>query len=221
MKIGILVTATWRFIDFFPRLMQSLAHFCPGHEKQVFLFTDHWDHFDGTTTILIPHVPFPHITLERYHRYVEYRHLYEDCDYVFHFDADMQVIQAGDEMLKPLVAVRHPLFYGGGGSWETRPASTAFVPEDLRQGYYCGGIQGGTPAHYLGMASILAERIDQDRQNGILAEWHDESHWNWFLANHPNVFDELDAGYCYPEEKTIPFDKKIMALNKDRGKYRQ
>lgn len=221
MKIGILVTATWRFIDFIPNLLNGLQQFCPGHDKTVFLFTDSIDNFPGVVKIPISHTPFPAITLERYERYIEYQYLYEDFDYLFHIDADMQIIEAGEEVLARLLAVRHPLFYAGGGSWEGRPQSLAFVPATMQGAYYCGGIQGGSAKHYLDVCWVLAERIKADRQAGMMAIWHDESHWNWWLANYPGEFKALHAGYCYPEEKTIPFDKKIVALNKDKRRYRQ
>lgn len=221
MKIGILVTATWRFIDFFPRLMASLNNFCPGHERTIFLFTDNGDNFPGVVKILIDHTPFPAVTLERYERYIEYQYVYDDQDYLFHIDADMRVVGVGDEILNHISAIKHPLFYMGGGSWEGRDASLAYVPSQLRAGYYCGGIQGGTVKDYLDVCWVLAERIKADRDFGIMAEWHDESHWNWWLAHNPGNFNALDPGYCYPEEKSIPFEKKIIALDKDKKVYRQ
>ena len=92
------------------------------------------------------------------------------------------------------------------------------MPKNLQKTYVAGGIQGGRTAQYLAVASILSQRIDQDYRKEIIAEWHDESHWNWFTAKHPVTV--LDAGYCYPEEKTIPFEKRVIALNKDRKIYR-
>jgi hypothetical protein len=222
MRIGILVTATWRYIDFFPPLLATLDNFCPGHERTVFLFSDTRDNFKDVVKIDIDHTPFPYITLERYHRYLEFKHLYEDQDYLFHLDADMAVVSVGDEMLNNLTAVRHPYFLSEGtGSWEGRPASAAFVDPALRKFYYCGGIQGGRADQYLKASDILARRIDIDKANGILATWHDESHWNWFLANYPGSFTELNAGYCYADGKHIPFERKVTALNKDKNRYRQ
>jgi hypothetical protein len=222
MKIGILVTATWRFIDFFPQLLKSLKNFCPGHERTIFLFSDSRDHFSDVVRIDIEHVPFPYVTLERYQRYLEFGYLYEDQDYLFHIDADMEVMGVGDEMLNNLTAVRHPYFLSDHtGSWEIRPESAAFVDQKLRKAYYCGGIQGGRADQYLKASAILANRIEVDKRNGVLATWHDESHWNWFLANYPGSFTELNAGYCFAEGKNIPFEKKIIALNKDKNRYRQ
>lgn len=222
MEIGILVTATWKFIDFLPQLRESLNNFCPGHNKTLFVFTDSRDPlFGDVVKIFVDHVNFPQVTLDRYERYTLHRHLYEDMDYLFHIDADMTVISVGDEILNKLSAIKHPLFYSGGGSWEGRRESMAFVPEELRLTYYCGGIQGGTAKEYLRISELLCHRIQVDKRNDILADWHDESHWNWYLAHNPTEFTELDAGYCYPQEKAIPFERKIIALDKDRKIYRQ
>lgn len=227
-KIGILVTATWRFIDFVPQLLEGIKNnFLTTCEKQIFLFTDHRSYFPDTTTIIIDHEKFPDITLNRYERYNNFSHLYDDLDFLFHLDADMSVVAPVTEDIlkdtdtKPIIAITHPLFYSGGGSWEMRRGSTAFTPAALRKIYFCGGFQGGTAAAYLEACKILSERINTDKANGIMAEWHDESHWNRYCADHSDELTVLDAGYCYPQEKEIPFEKRVVALHKDKSHYRQ
>ena len=45
------------------------------------------------------------------------------------------------------------------------------------------------------------ERIDVDDKNGVMAVWHDESHWNRQLKQFPPTL-VLDPRYCYPIKDT-------------------
>jgi hypothetical protein len=68
--------------------------------------------------------------------------------------------------------------------------------------------------------------INEDESNGVLATWHDESHWNRYLTIYPPT-KVLGPEYCYPD---VPNDyyrdkwraaglgevqPKILALTKD------
>ena len=46
-----------------------------------------------------------------------------------------------------------------------------------------------------------------------MALWHDESHMNWYMAEHPPSLI-LDPGYAYPWWKDVPFEQKIKSLAK-------
>jgi hypothetical protein len=99
---------------------------------------------------------------------------------------------------KPKVAIsdiflRYNL--GALGAWETDPRSMAHVPRDKRTHYVCGGTWWGTRDDLLNLASDLAARVTVDEANGVMARWHDESHLNWWAANHPHQL--RDASYCY------------------------
>lgn len=222
--IGILVTATGNFLDFIPALHTSLQNFCPGLHKTMYLFTDKpASNFPDTVIIPVIHKPFPLITLDRYARYMKFGQKYVHHDYLFHIDADMQVVQVGQEILKPLLAVQHPLFPRSPqelGSWEENMNSTAYTPKELQKIYVCGGIQGGEAGKYLQVCGLLAERVQEDYRNEIMAVWHDESHWNWYVSHYPEGVTILHPGYCYPQEKAIPFEKHIIALDKDKAFYR-
>lgn len=85
---------------------------------------------------------------------------------------------------------------GGMGSWEKRSASAAYVPRSLRKVYVCGGIWWGEWSLLQKLIKLLASRTAQDSLRGIVARWHDESHLNWFLANHSEQVNVIGPENC-------------------------
>lgn len=99
---------------------------------------------------------------------------------------------------KPKVAISD--FYlrysmGALGAWETDPRSMAQVPRAKRTHYVCGGTWWGHRDDLLRLAEDLAARVAGDEANGVMAKWHDESHLNWWAANH--IHHLRDSSYCY------------------------
>ena len=118
----------------------------------------------------------------------------------------------------------HPLFFirdmksillvGGLGSWETSPTSRAYVPKSKRKVYVCGGTWFGYRTSFFNMVHELAENEKLDSDNNIVANWHDESHINWWKAfNECTIFE---PSYCF--EPTYPnlygLPEFIRAINK-------
>jgi len=226
MKIGLLVIATNKYIKFVYPLWESVKrHFMTKtpHEVTMFVFTDQPDVPPGTVRIPHEHKPWPAPTLMRYHAFLENQDKLKDQDYLFYCDADMLFVDdVGEEILGEVVATIHPGFYNKPReqfSYETRPQSQAYMPPGCGTQYFAGGFNGGRATRYLGMAKELAGWIDRDKKNGIIAVWHDESHWNkWLAGNPPTV--KLSPSYCYPESWALPFPKKLLALDKDHAEMR-
>lgn len=84
---------------------------------------------------------------------------------------------------------------GGIGAWDSNPESKAFVPRELRKQYFCGGTWWGYRADFLALVSELDQRVTQDELAGVMAKWHDESHINWWGANHQH--QTKNPSYCY------------------------
>lgn len=222
MRIGIAIIATGKYKNFLNQFLDSLKNFLPNHKKHVYLFWDKedevWWH-DVITEVAafnIEHKPFPYPTLMRYQWISRLENI--DCDYLFYSDVDMRMVNVGEEILHPLIAVRHPGFYQGGGSWETNPNSLAYVAPEKRLKYYAGGFQGGETKTYMEAVKTMRNNIQTDLDNGITAVWHDESHWNKYLTEHQ--FTELTPAHCYPEGTNLPFGQKIIALNKNHDEVR-
>jgi histo-blood group ABO system transferase len=205
MKICILTIATNRYLRFVEPLRASIArHFLLGHEIRQLLFTNHAVESSQTLrTHRIAHEPWPLPTLRRYEHFLTEKEFILDHDYCFYMDADMRVDgPVGDEILGDIVAVRHPyqsFLQVTKMTYERNPRSLAYVPVGQGTTYYAGGFHGGRTAAFMEMAEVLAARIRGDTGRGIVAVWHDESHLNRYLVDHPPSVS-LSPAYCFPEE---------------------
>jgi len=251
-RIGILVIATGRYHRFVPGLAESLGRFfCGGHDVRLFLFTDAPELYcglDGVTPILIPHEPWPLVTLLRYHRFCDHKDVLASMDLLFYCDVDMRVVSNCGEEVFPdvesgLVGVEHPGYCNmprpkSGldrllerlgmthrteerslrGPYESNPQSTAYVRPTEGNIYFCGGFNGGTTSAFLRMAGAICRSINADLSRNYIAVWHDESHLNRYFIDHPPKV--LAPSYAYPESSDLPFRKMILALDKDHDEVR-
>ncbi len=227
MKAALLTVATGRYGAFLGPLYRSVReHLLRGHSLVAVLFSDGPPPDETGLPLVrvpIPHEPWPAPTLRRYHHFLRARSLLESFDLVLYTDADMRFCgPVGPEIAGRLVAVLHPGFWNApraSFTYETRPESRAFVPAGRGRRYYAGGVQGGRPASFLAAAEAMAKAVDHDAARGITAIWHDESHWNRHLIDNPPDV-ELSPAYCYPELSGLPFERRILALDKDHATLR-
>ena len=149
-------------------------------------------------------------------------------DYCYYFDVDMGIVgKVGDEVLGDLVATMHPYqsFYPKEQrTYDRNPQSLAYVPAGQEgELYYAGGFNGGSTKRFLEMAEVLADRVNKDLENDVIALWHDESQMNRYLIDNPPTLS-LTPSYCFAEEQMqnpeYPYDAKIIALKKDHNELR-
>jgi hypothetical protein len=100
------------------------------------------------------------------------------------------------------------------GAWETRESSKSYVRPDQKRHYVQGSAWGGPTKKVLEMCRELASRTTLDKNQGIVAVWHDESHLNWWVANRsvkflPNRF----LGFAPPKN---PAPKGTIVRNLDK-----
>jgi histo-blood group ABO system transferase len=135
--------------------------------------------------------------------------------------------KVGDEILGDLVATMHPYqsFYPKEQrTYDRNPQSHAYVPQG-KEGelYYAGGFNGGSTEKFLEMSKVIAERVTDDLQRGVIALWHDESQMNRYLIDNPPTLS-LTPSYCFAEEQMqnpdYPYEAKIIALKKDHDELR-
>jgi len=237
-RVGVILVCTRKYDVFLQPLIDSMEkYFFTGEPYDIYLLTDKpQTHLEALrATIYVREIPayrFPFATLYRYKNMVIHRDVFT-AQNLYYLDVDMKfVAEVGDEILGGgLVAIQHPGYYlGGWGSKRTHPHSLFYVPPNFWNGYYCGGFQGGTKESYLIMAEVLNAMIDIDmdtasdmgylKNDGILAEYHDESAYNWYLKFREKPSKVLSPSYCYPESWDIPFEKKLLALDKNHKEIR-
>lgn len=225
-KIGLVIIATGKYDQFIPPLYKSIKkYFCKDQDVTMFVFTDgNIPENDDIIRIQQEHSSWPGPTLMRYHIFNKHQDLLKEQDYLYYLDADMRLIgEVGSEILPDtetgLVGTEHPGFYGGRrGTYETNPISTAYVKENEGVVYFAGGFNGGTSEAFLKMAEAIKNNIDKDLEKNHIAIWHDESHLNRYFINNPPKI--LNPSYCYPESWSIPFNKRIIALDKNHSEIR-
>ena len=231
MKVAVLNIATGPYINLFDRSKQYIKNnFLTSHDVDLFLFTDsekkYVDEGINIKQYYIKRRGYPGDTLFRYHYFLLAEKELEQYDYIFYIDVDMNVVSKVDEeVFSDLVATYHPGFYKRpGATFENRKSSTAYVNPSGDMSYFCGGFQGGKAKNYLNASKKIKENINTDGKEGIIAIWHDESHWNAYLRQvKPTLI--LDPRYCYAEEdypwlQQFKDTKKIVARIKDEAALR-
>ena len=221
-RVGFLIIATNKYIQFVKPLLDGMKQFV-HLDYEPFIFTDSDAAYLDNNILYWEHRPFPYPTLMRYHAFTHNAEFLQHCEYLFYCDADMRFAgDVGEEILGYLVAVQHPGFYNKLRSqftYETRRISTAYIAPNEGTGYYCGGFQGGRTDQYLKMSEVLSNKVNEDLTKGIIAVWHDESHYNRYLIDNPPSLI-LSPSYCYPESWNLPFEKKLLALDKNHRDIR-
>lgn len=112
-KIGLLITATGRYIEFVPALIDSArSYFLNDHEVTYFVFTDGvLPEASDLVVIYQERMGWPYDTLKRYHVYMTNQDFLMGQDYLFATDADMLFVDyVGNEVLGKRVATIHPGF---------------------------------------------------------------------------------------------------------------
>jgi histo-blood group ABO system transferase len=229
MKIGVLIIATNKYTDFLKPLIESAdSFFLKNIDVTYFVFTNKDIDIQTNrkvTKVFTNHKEWPWMTLGRYRIFADNYDKLSDMDYLFYCDADMRFVgHVGVEILGDRVGTIHPGYFSNphssNNALEKRSESLAYLPPNTIRHYYAGGFNGGTSEEFLKMSNIISNNIDIDLNNhNIIAVWHDESHMNkYFFENRPTL--ELSPSYCYPESWNIPFDKILLALDKNHNEIR-
>ncbi len=221
--IGLLLIATGRYDQFLEPLIESVnKHFFPLDDIVVYLFGDKPFYQlklpKRISLIIIPtkHEPWPASTLFRYKFFTQAADKMKICSHVFYSDVDMRMVgDVTDEILfkdeewVDLIFTRHPGFWNNSewGSQNVHTASKAYLEDNLKERYVCGGFNGGKTDKFLEMSRVLAGNIDDDYKIGIICEHNDEAHTNAF-ANKIVKYEypdwkvkDLSPSYCMIPEQ--------------------
>jgi histo-blood group ABO system transferase len=210
MKVALCVIATGKYTRFLNELLATAEKFfCPGHDVRTCVFTG-------------PHEPWPGPTLHRYRTMLRAAEELAGCDYVYYVDVDSRFVRpVGEEIFGDLAATIHYGFCDRprkAFTYEYRTTSRACVRPREGRRYYAGGFQGGRAGRYLEAMRGMDAAIADDERRGIVACWHDESHWNRYLIDHPPDV-ELSHDYNCPEQWR-PETQRIVIVGKDNQEVR-
>ncbi|MES2214567.1 MAG: family 6 glucosyltransferase [Pseudomonadota bacterium] len=230
-KIGILYICTGQYAIFWKAFYESMEqYFITDSEKHYFVFTDQPEiayekEHPNIHRIFQKNLGWPDNTLLRFEVFLNHQKQFENMEYLFFFNANLLVKQTitADEFLpthqEKLMACLHPGFYAKSPNkfpYETNSASTAYIPSGKGIHYFAGGLNGGFTANFLEAMQSMATAAAQDSAHGIVAAFHDESHWNKYLLDKPYI-KILSASYLYPEGLHLSVPEIIMI--RDKQKY--
>lgn len=232
MKIAFVTIATNKYISLAENLLDSMNKFAfmdANIKLDLFVFSNIPQIFElkngriKTKGIVTTHVPFPLISLLRYHYYGSCQEL-EEYDYIFHIDCDMQLMSnVGSEILGDRVCVLHPGFAARQKPeiypYDRNENSNAYVKTGEGSLYFQNCFQGGNAKEFLNMCSILKNRCEEDLRKNYIALWHDESYMNRYMVENPPTL-VLPPTYAQPESWSSFGETKIMHLDKNHLKVR-
>jgi hypothetical protein len=222
--INILTICTGKYLKLFEQFYHSSQeNFLNGYQKKYFVFTDgDLNDYENVIRIEQSKLGWPYDTMMRFKMFNSIKELLNG-DYVFFFNINMKFIKKIGEEILPgeendyLMGVNHPGFYDKQNlkfSYERREISNFYIPFNLGKFYYQGCFNGGRKEEFMKMSDTLDKLIDDDLSKGIIPIWHDESALNWYyLKKNPLI---IDPSYAYPENCDIPFDRKIIQLDKSK-----
>ncbi|WP_115056171.1 family 6 glucosyltransferase [Helicobacter mustelae] len=209
-KIAILYICTGAYSIFWQDFYDSAkVHLLPAHRLTYFVFTDadslYAEEASDVRKIYQENLGWPFNTLKRFEMFLGQEEALREFDFVFFFNANCLFFQhIGDEFLpieEDILVTQHYGFRDASPecfTYERNPKSLAYVPFGKGKAYVYGSTNGGKAGAFLALVRTLQERIQEDLSRGIIAIWHDESHLNAYIIDHPN-YKMLDYGYGFPE----------------------
>lgn len=234
MKVGILFICTGKYFIFWEQFYLSAQKFLlPKAEKHYFVFTDNKSIKSANNIHLFYESPkgFPLDSMLRFDMFIGKEEYLSKMDYLFFLNSNMRFErEINEEILPPsivssgLVAVLHPGYYNKHRyfyPYERRKKSKAYIHycnNDIYH-YFMGGLNGGRSKDYIELIRICGQNTRYDLEHNIIPIYHDESILNSYL--HGKSIHILGPEYGFPEDWNLPFEPKIIILNKMKhgGKY--
>lgn len=230
MKIGILYICTGKYSIFWKDFYLSMEEkFISNAEKHYFVFTDNSEiDFEKDNPnihrIYQENLGWPGNTLMRFDIFLKIEKELINMDYLFFFNANLLIEKEITEIeFIPtnnynLLATVHPGFYNKSRdkfTYEINKNSSAYIPKNQGAYYFAGGLNGGKTLPFIEAMREMNNNIIIDKQKNIVALWHDESHWNKYLAERSDV-KMISPSYLYPEGWDLPFELKILIRDKNK-----
>lgn len=229
-KVGILYICTGRYSKFWKKFYKMCEkNFLPDSEKHYFVFTDDRKILALQISNVHPikqdaeEWPFP--TLHRFSYFLRIEDELKKMDFLMFMNANLIVKTKifKDEILpqndEKLFVTQHPGYFDKTNkdfTYDRNPECSAYIPEGEGKYYFAGGFNGWKTEDFIKLMKILSARIEKDLEKNIIALWHDESQINRYMYDFEEPFKILSPAYLYPEGWNIPFEKKIIILDKNK-----
>ena len=213
-------------------------NFLINDNKTYFVWTDSDRDFPpNVIKIKIPHLGWPKATLYRYNFFQNSWDKLKNFDYMYYLNANMIALRPVGREIFPsdeqgIMATLHPGYYKSTQNlpYDRNPKSLAYIPfsptlQNTSEKYFMGGFNGGTATAFKQLIDTIALNTKIDEQNGVIARWHDESHFNKYLYNKKPLI--LTPAYGYPQNSVgnhatyTEFHKthKLLILDKSDPKW--
>ncbi|XP_043937418.1 histo-blood group ABO system transferase-like [Protopterus annectens] len=222
---GVIIFAVKKYTRFLEEFLTTAElYFMLGHYVHYYIFTDRPKDIPN---INLKTNRFLHIirseTYERWQDILFNRmkniqilieeYLSKEVDYLVSTDVDMKFDEhIGIEVLGNLAATIHPGYYSSDRTdfpYERRQTSEAYIPMDEGDFYYSAAFYAGTVQEMYLLAKTCAEAIEKDKEKGIEAVWHEESHFNKYLLYYkPTKVLSPEYTWNYPVENLQVVKKK-------------
>ncbi|XP_015284065.1 PREDICTED: histo-blood group ABO system transferase 1-like [Gekko japonicus] len=200
MVVGLTVFAIKKYVIFLQKFLETAeTYFMVGHRVKYYIFTDRPEAVPNITVkagrelvpLRVENYPrWQEISMRRMEmisHYSQQRFIHE-VDFLVCVDVDMRFSDhVGVEILSEVFGTIHPGFYASerkAFTYERRPNSEAYIPQDEGDFYYAGGFFGGTVAEVYMLTKKCQEAIMADKNKGIEAIWQEESHLNKYFVYH-------------------------------------
>lgn len=229
-KVAILYICTGRYSTFWRNFFDMTEkNFLLNSEKHYYVFTDDNEILSTVSERIHPYYqqvekwPFP--TLRRFSYFLQVKEGLKKYDYLIFMNANLIVnMKISEEEILPLedqklFVTLHPGPFDRSPfefEYDRNPYCTAYIPEGEGRYYFAGGLNGGRAKDYIRMIEILAGNIERDLEKDVIPLWHDESQLNRYMYEYKEKYKIISPAYLYPEEKRLPFEKKIIVLDKNR-----
>lgn len=216
-SVGILYVAIGKYTIFLDKFYESCEkNLFPGVQKTYYVFTDAKrlvlsEEKENVIRLPIKNFDWPGNTLFRYHMFLNYWDFIKNHDFLLFLNANTEIVdKINTEELFPFgnkkyVVAEHPYYYRETNlfklPYEKRIESNAYVGDfNLSYKYVGGGFIGARPIDFKFISEKISSLIDEDLKNGIIAQWHDESHFNKFVKENELEVLYKSPQYFYPLE---------------------
>lgn len=227
-NIAILYICTGKYSRFWESFFLSAErHLFIGHHKSYFVFTDDMNLPHNTNKLIYINyqkkLGWPFDTLMRFSMFKGILNQLKQYDFIFFINANTNICSDISDEVFPqksdqLVVCLHPGYYNKQPCeypYDRNKKSSAYIPEGYGKHYFAGGFNGGTFLSYSKLICNLSLAVEIDLSKKVIAKWHDESYLNRYVLDCQNLLI-LPPSYLYPEDWDIPFDQKVIVLDKNK-----